>query len=174
MKFSIAKDETIEVRASRVKCAVEGTYPVKIASTREAVSMAGNEKLEMTLTITSGPQKGAVIYTYLLSPMADKENLREMARSQWLSFLMSLGQSEKRARKILEDLDTDTLGLVGREGTVYYKPKDEEAGKKFDTLYWRVVRKAPAAPIIEADASPQGDALAAFLGGDDVDDEIPF
>lgn len=171
MKFQV--DEVPEIEERPGVCETEGVYSAELTTVRDAVAASGKDMVKFVLTIAKGDHKGEVIFTQVLVPNTGDEKLDKIFTERWTRLLMSSGLKQKQAKSLLMK-GFETSKLQGKKVAVFYKPKDEAAGRKFGDVYWRMPSKAPAAPVIEADVSPQGDALDAFLGGDDVDDEIPF
>jgi len=171
MKFQVREVAEIEERAG--VCETEGVYSVELTTVRDAVAGSGKDMVKFVLTVAKGDHKGEVMFTQVLVPNTGDEKLDRIFTDRWMRLLCSSGLKQKQAKALLMK-GFDTSKLQGKKATVFYKPKDEAAGRRFGEVFWRMPSKAPSVPVIEADASPQGDALDAFLGGDDVDDDIPF
>ena len=171
MKFQVEEVSDVEERAG--PCETEGVYVAELTSVRDAVAASGKDMVKFVLTIDKGDHKGEVIFTQVLIPNTGDEKLDRIFTDRWMRLLCSSGLKQKQAKSLLMK-GFDTSKLRGKKATVFFKPKDEAAGRRFGDVFWRMPNRAPAAPVIEEDTSPQGDALDAFLGGDDVDEDIPF
>jgi len=104
----------------------EGSYKVKIISTDERDTQAGNRRALFRLMVLDGKYKGCTLTDGFNFPTAPDD----FVMSFWMAFLLSLGVSEK---KLAKEFNLKGDALVGKTGHLYYIPAPEGA---YPTLKW--------------------------------------